>query len=87
MADPRSGTALVLLTREGCELCEEFFDELLLLREHLELPEVTRVDVDGDPQLRQRYGLKIPVLLWDGTPIGATRVDAAELARLFRSRR
>jgi hypothetical protein len=56
-SDPR----LVLYVREGCHLCEEFLMEL-----SLEIgPAVERlviVDVDGDPDLAIRYGLRVPVL-------------------------
>jgi hypothetical protein len=44
------------------------------------------IDVDSDPELARRYGLDIPVLLWDGVKVCAHRVDAQELRRLFRLR-
>ena len=77
---------LTLLTREGCGLCEEFAEELARLRSVLPLPPLEALDVDSDPQLLRRYGHKIPVLLWDGAPIAVTRLDAAEIERLFRVR-
>jgi hypothetical protein len=52
----------------------------------LPLPQVHLVDVDSDPELARRYGLDIPVLLWDNVKICAHRLDAAELRRLFRPR-
>ena len=49
---------LVLITREGCCLCEGLEEKLLALA----LP-FTRLDVDADPQLRARFDLEVPVLL------------------------
>lgn len=53
---------LLLLGREGCELCEEMESEL---RAH---PQFARIrleiaDVDARPEWQRRYGLRIPVLL------------------------
>jgi hypothetical protein len=52
----------------------------------LPLPPIEVVDVDSDPELTRRYGLNVPVLLLDGTPVCRHRLDAAELARLLRPR-
>lgn len=77
---------LTLLGREGCGLCEEYEAELRALGERLALPPLETRDVDEDPELRRRYGDRIPVLLWDGVPIGATHFDSREIERLFRPR-
>ena len=54
------------------------------LGSRIALPELTSLDVDSDPQLQRRYGLKIPVLLLDSVPVCSQRLDAAELQRLLR---
>jgi hypothetical protein len=77
---------LTLLVREGCGLCEEFESELLALAGRLALPPLDLRDVDSDPELRRRYGDRIPVLLWDEVPIGITHFDSREIERLFRLR-
>ena len=77
---------LVLLVREGCELCETLHAELLDFDRQLALPPLELADVDADPDWQRRYGLKIPVLLWDGVPIATTRLDPGEIRRLFRPR-
>jgi hypothetical protein len=82
MIDPRP--RLTLLTREQCELCERMHEELAALAVRVRLPALELKDVDSDPQLAQRFGLKIPVLLLDGTPVCAARLDAPELLRLLR---
>jgi hypothetical protein len=48
------------------------------------LPPITIVDVDADPELVRRFGLNVPVLLFDGTVVCKHRLDADELQRLLR---
>lgn len=56
---------LVLYLREGCHLCEQFHVELSLdLGPGIERLRV--VDVDRDPDLAVRFGLRVPVLELDG---------------------
>jgi hypothetical protein len=51
----------VLYVREGCHLCEQFLLELSLdLGPAVEVVPV--VDVDEDPDLAIRFGLRVPVL-------------------------
>jgi hypothetical protein len=51
----------VLYVREGCHLCEQFLLELSLdLGPAVEVVPV--VDVDADPDLAIRFGLRVPVL-------------------------
>lgn len=48
------------------------------------IPEVELVDVDSDPVLQRRFGLKIPVLLLSGAVVCQQRFDPDELTRLLR---
>jgi glutaredoxin-like protein DUF836 len=75
---------LVLLTRAECELCERLLLELTALRAREPIPAVTLVDVDADPLLQRRWGLKVPVLLLDGQRVCEQRLDVPELRRLLR---
>ena len=75
---------LTLVTRAECELCERLLAELTALREHFPIPPVDLVDVDTDPVLRRRWGLKVPVLLLDGALVCGPRLDTPELLRLLR---
>jgi glutaredoxin len=56
---------VTLYTRVGCHLCEEAERVLRTERAaagfHLEL-----VDVDRDPELARRYGVRVPVVAVDG---------------------
>ena len=49
---------LVLITREGCCLCEGLEEKLVALA-----LTYTRLDVDADPALKARFDLEVPVLL------------------------
>ena len=48
----------VLITREGCCLCEGLEAKLLALA-----LAYTRLDVDADPALKSRFDFEVPVLL------------------------
>jgi hypothetical protein len=50
---------LVLITRQGCCLCEGLEQKLRQLEQPLQC-----LDVDHHPALLERYGLEVPVLLW-----------------------
>ncbi len=55
---------LILYTRQGCCLCEgleERLRELGLSTQGAAAP-LALIDVDGDPELQNRYGLEVPVL-------------------------
>jgi len=76
----------VLLGRPGCGLCEEFEQDLARFAREFALPPVDKLDVDSDPELVRRWGLDIPVLLWEGTSVCQHRLDREELRRLLRNR-
>lgn len=75
---------LTVLVRPECGLCEEMLLQLQQLGRTTPLPPVQLLDVDSDPRLARRYGLKIPVLMLGDTPVCEYRLDAAELLRLLR---
>lgn len=73
-----AAVGLVLYVREGCHLCEQFLLELSLeIGPAIELLAV--VDVDGDPELAVRYGLRVPVLALGPEPLCEGVLDAARL--------
>jgi hypothetical protein len=59
---------------------------LTALARRVALPQVATADVDSDPHWQRRYGLKVPVLLLDGTPVCRTRLDEAQLLGALRRR-
>jgi Glutaredoxin-like domain (DUF836) len=58
--------------------------ELRALGKTMSLPPIELVDVDGDPTLKRRHGMDVPVLLLDGAVVCRHRLDAGELKRLLR---
>ena len=58
--------------------------ELRALGKTMSLPPIEVLDVDGDPTLKRRHGLDVPVLLLDGVVVCRHRLDAGELKRLLR---
>ncbi|MEO7775597.1 MAG: glutaredoxin family protein [Steroidobacteraceae bacterium] len=80
-----TGAALTLLTREECGLCGQMQEAAVLwLARHAPSLRLELRDVDADPVLARRYGLRIPVLLLDGERVCEGLFDAAELDRLLR---
>ena len=75
--------ALVLYVREGCHLCEEFLMELTLEMGPA-VERLTVVDVDGDPELAIRYGLRVPVLAAGPDVLCEGVLDAARLRAAMR---
>lgn len=73
---------LAVYTREGCALCEEMLEAL---RARIGDPSVRIdvLDVDADERARQRFGLKVPVLLADGEPVCSGRLDEDLLDELL----
>ena len=71
---------VTLYVREGCHLCDEFLVDL-----SLELGpayrELSVVDVDHDPGLAARYGLRVPVLEVAGEVACEGRYDATRVRR------
>ena len=67
----------VLYTRRGCHLCEQAEDLLATLGLAFR-----SVEVDRDPALAGRFGLRVPVLEAGGRIVMEGRFDAAGLARL-----
>ena len=84
LSGPGPAAPLRLLTRTDCSLCETMRVQLAMLASRVLLPPLELVDVDSDPELQRRYGLKVPVLLWGATPVCHYRLDEPELLRLLR---
>jgi len=71
---------LVLITRVGCHLCDvakEAMDRVAAATGE----SWREVDVDGDPDLRDEYSDRVPVVLLDGREHGYWRVEEDRLRR------
>jgi hypothetical protein len=75
-----SAPKTILYVREGCHLCDDFLVGL-----SLDLGSAFRdlsvVDVDRDPGLAARYGLRVPVLEVAGEVACEGRYDASRVRR------
>ena len=67
---------VVLITRQGCHLCDE---ALSLLRELGAEPELA--DVDADDALYALYDWRVPVFLVDGQVAAEGRIDRVRLQK------
>lgn len=69
---------VTLYSRAGCHLCDDA--RAIIESVCAELGEAYReVDIDGDPELLDRYGEEIPVTLVDGSQHDFWRVDPVRL--------
>ena len=65
---------VILVTREGCHLCDQ---ALAMLRELGHEPEVA--DVDADDRLHDLYDWRVPVVLADGRVVAEGKITRAQL--------
>lgn len=72
---------VVLYTRQDCHLCDDA--QAVLRRYGLE---PTLVDIDADPQLRERYTNCVPVIEIDGRERFRGSVNEVLLRRLLAGR-
>jgi glutaredoxin len=71
---------ITVYTRDDCHLCEEAIETIERVAASLPLPvDLETVDVDADPDLRERYGDRVPYVTVDGRPQFKYRVDPEEL--------
>ena len=80
MAD-RSSASLRVFSRPGCHLCEELVEALLpLVRDRLA---VEVVDVESRPDWEEEYGLRIPVVEFDGRFVCQYELDTGAIRRIL----
>jgi glutaredoxin len=73
---------VILVTRQGCHLCDE---ALLLLHDLGVQPELA--DVDADDELHRFYDFRVPVVLIDGVVVAEGRITREQLAAALASKR
>lgn len=77
---PAQPLEVTLYTRPGCHLCEEAKAAIQpLLREFDAV--LREVNIDGDTELTQQFGLDIPVIYIAGRKAAKHRVDARQFRR------
>jgi glutaredoxin len=70
---------LVLVTREGCHLCDEALSLLHDIGVHPEL-----ADVDADDDLHRLYDFRVPVVLVDGAVVAEGKINRGLLERALK---
>jgi hypothetical protein len=75
-----SAPIVTLYVREGCHLCDDFLVDLSLDMGPA-YRDLSVVDVDHDPGLAARYGLRVPVLEVAGEVACEGRYDAPRVRR------
>ena len=78
-------TRAVLYSRAGCQLCDIMADQLEPWLRKRKLSLIT-VDIDMDPELKKRFGLRIPVFELDGEIVCEGRTDEETLRDVFQIR-
>lgn len=73
--------SVVLYTRQACHLCHQARENLLMHAEFLS--GISEVEIDDDPELVERYGESVPVVLIDGRERFRGQVDVLLLRRLI----
>ena len=69
---------IVLVTRQGCHLCDEALGSLRAVGVEPELR-----DVDADGELYRLYDWRVPVILLDGRVVAEGRIDQAALREVL----
>ena len=69
---------VTLYTRVGCHLCDVAKNVLDEVRRERPF-ELTTIDVDSVPELTNRYGLEVPVVMIGGRKAFTVRVDPEAL--------
>src|SRR5262249_49916185 len=72
---------LVVYSRADCHLCD---DAKAVLAGYLDyLPDIEVIDIDSDPELKERFDTSVPVVELDGVVRFRGRVDEILLRRLI----
>ena len=76
----RRPASVVLVTRQGCHLCQEAEPVVARAAADAGVPLEVR-DVDADPADRERWTDKVPVVLLDGVEHAYWRIDEKVLRK------
>jgi len=81
LPETRETGKIFVYSRPGCHLCELLIDELLpLIRGRLDLQVI---DIETRPDLRAKYGIRIPVVEYDGQTVCQYHLDAAAIGTIL----
>lgn len=81
--DP-AAAQITVYTRDDCHLCDEAIETIERVVASLpQSVDIDTVDVDADPDLRERYGERVPYVTVDGQPRFKYRVDPDDLRAIL----
>ena len=72
------GTRVVVLTRQGCHLCDDAIAVIETVCRERDVP-WQAVDVDSEPELRAQYTDHVPVTFVDGEQLALWTLDETRL--------
>jgi len=72
---------LTIYSKPGCHLCDEMKRAVLRVAEARADVSLEEIDISADPDLLDRYGLEIPVLMVDGKKVAKYRISEVNLRR------
>ncbi len=76
---------VVVYSRKGCHLCDVVKETLAKLESAADF-RWREVDIDADPQLKQKYNDEVPVLFIDGRKAFKHHVDGRQFLRALAGR-
>ncbi len=76
---------VIVYSREGCHLCDVVKETLTKLKGKAEF-NWREVDIDADPELRQKYNDEVPVVFIDGRKAFKYRMSEREFLRVLAGR-
>ena len=79
-------TEVLLYTRPQCCLCDQAKQQLRELQEQVRF-QYQEVDIDQDPELRQRYNEEVPVVFIHGKKAFKYRIDSRQFLKRLQAGR
>ncbi|NTU53288.1 MAG: glutaredoxin family protein [Chlorobiaceae bacterium] len=76
---------LTIYGKPECCLCDQAMELLEEVQKHIPF-DIRKMDISGDADLLERYGLSIPVILFDGRVAFKHRIDKDRLIALLKAR-
>lgn len=77
---------VLVYSRKGCHLCDVVKDQLAELQRDQDF-HLREVDIDADPELREKYNEQVPVVFIDGRKAFKYRMDPAQFLRTLAGRK
>jgi glutaredoxin len=65
---------VTVFSRSNCHLCEVALEVISEIRKEFQFT-ITKILIDGDPELEEKYGEQVPVVLINNQPHDFFRVD------------